>query len=224
MKYQLIIFDCDGTLIDSEELNNNAVSKALNLLGYKDYTLEYCLKRFTGRSFKDIYKSVNESYSGELDKKEFGELIEKYSRDNVTKVKAVRNAKILLEQININIAVASNGHREFVIKYLSNTELIKYFNKNNIFTHDMVNRPKPYPDLFLYAAHQNKTEPKYTLVVEDSEAGVRGAKAAGMYVVGFIGTSFDQEARKIKLKDAGADLIITDLLELIPLINKCAVK
>ena len=219
MKFDLIIFDCDGTLIDSEELNNQAVSNALIELGFEQYDLKYCLKNFTGMSFKDIFQKIQDENSKVITKSELGELVIKYSKENIYSIKAVKNAKNLLSQLNYPLAIASNGHKDFVIKYLENTSLINFFLRENIFTHDIVERPKPYPDLFLYAAKVNNINPKNIIVIEDSVAGVIAAKAAGMYSVGFIGSSFDQSSARLNLEKAGANVIISDLLQLLNHLN-----
>ena len=82
--FELIIFDCDGTLITSEVLNNTAVSKALAHLGHLKYNLDFCLNSFTGKSFKDICKVVEQNENCKIDKNLFGKLISRFSIDLFT--------------------------------------------------------------------------------------------------------------------------------------------
>ncbi|MBL6784804.1 MAG: HAD family phosphatase [Rickettsiales bacterium] len=212
--FELVIFDCDGTLITSEVLNNTAVSKALNHLGYNRYDLDLCLKTFQGKSFKDICKIVETNESSRIDKSLFGNLIKRFSIENIPNIEAVPNAAKVLEQIKLPKVVGSNGHREFVIKYLEQAELLGFFGKENIFTHNDYLRPKPYPDMFLHAAMIYNVDPSKAIVVEDSTTGIRAAKSAGMFAVGFTGAHFNQEDAKQRLVNEGADVVIEDLLEL----------
>ena len=217
--FELIIFDCDGTLITSEVLNNTAVSKALNHLGFVKYDLDLCLKSFQGKSFKDICKIVELSENAQIDKSLFGNLIKRFSIENIPKIEAVPHAKSVLAQINLPMAVGSNGHREFVIKYLQQAGLLDFFGEDNIFTHNQHIKPKPYPDMFLHAAMIHNAEPAKSMVVEDSPTGVLAAKSAGMYAVGFTGAHFEQELAEKSLKDAGADIVVDDYNDILAIIQ-----
>jgi HAD superfamily hydrolase (TIGR01509 family) len=213
--FKLLILDCDGTLITSEVLNNTAVSKALHSLGFTEYPVEACLDQFTGKSFKDICRDIELAENKDVDKEQFGKLITRFSIANLPKIKAVTNANKLLTQVSILKVVASNGHREFVLKYLEQAKLLKHFKTSDIFTHDQVSRPKPHPELFLYAAQMNGIDPKSAIVIEDSPTGIIAAKAAGMYAVGFVGSCLDLDKARHQLLSAGADIIIEDLLEIL---------
>jgi HAD superfamily hydrolase (TIGR01509 family) len=219
MKFEFLLLDCDGTLIISELLNNEAVAKALNQLGLTHYTTAVCMERFRGKSFTALHQEIMQTENIVIDKADFGGLIRKFSETNVALIQAVPNAMALLEQARIAKAVASNGHREFVLKYLKQVDLLKYFGDSNIFTQNQVARPKPYPDLFLHAATMNDVSCDKTIVVEDSATGIHAAKAAGMFALGFIGGSLEQERAAQELHAAGADHIITDLLEVLEFIR-----
>lgn len=218
-KYKLLILDCDGTLITSEVLNNTAVSKALDAVGFPDYSVEYCIDNFQGMTFRDIHKHIEQKEKTEIDKGLLSKLITRFSYENIAQIAPVDNADKLLEQVKIPAVVASNGHREFVFKYLDSAGLLKYFNLTDIFTHDQVNHPKPAPDLFLYAAEINNVNAKDAIVVEDSVIGITAAKAAGMYAVGFVGAYLDMEEARSKLIKAGADIVIEDLLDVMNVLS-----
>lgn len=218
-KKSLIIFDCDGTLIDSEAANNLAVSQAISELGCgDDYDVRSCLKKFRGKSLIDIVNIVSREIGVMLDKDVFVNLINQKAAESYQTIAAVENAKEVLDNLNIKKCVASNGNRECVIRCLEHTGMYDVFGEQRIFTQSQVPFPKPAPDLFLYAAQKCDVDPLKSIVIEDSETGIIAAKKAKMVAVGFTGTAINVDRREEKLKKAGADYIISDLNEILMLV------
>ncbi|MBA8667820.1 HAD family phosphatase [Holosporaceae bacterium 'Namur'] len=185
--YKLIIFDCDGTLVDTETLLNRACAGVLNYMGYKQYTPEYCLEKFVGVSLKDILDILREEVGDEFDQSEFvaraGEISKKLIE---TEIKPMSNAGDLLIKLkDFSKCVASNGNRSTVVQSLKSTGLYNHFTEESIFTYELVKHPKPAADLFLYSAERMGVSPKECLVIEDSIVGVRAAKAAKMDVLAY---------------------------------------
>ncbi|MEZ5814648.1 MAG: HAD-IA family hydrolase [Alphaproteobacteria bacterium] len=131
-------------------------------------------------------------------------------------LKAVQDADKALSNLRRSFltCVASNGERANVFKGLGITGLLPHFHAAQIFTKNQVERPKPAPDLFLFACEKMQVEPANALVIEDSVAGVAAARAAGIHVLGFTGTAHDKENHAEMLKNAGADAIIDTLIHI----------
>ena len=220
MSKNLVIFDCDGTLIESEHSNNTAVSLSLAELGYNNYDVNICIKKFRGKSLIDIIDIVNSENERLVDKEKLLYLIKEKSLHANHTILPVANAPELLASLSINKCVASNGDRHCILKYLEQVDMLKYFDLKHIFTRDQVVHPKPAPDMFLLACEVFDILPQHAVVIEDSETGIYGAKAAGMIAIGFIGTAYKKDRYKEILLQAGADYIIEDLKELVTLLPK----
>jgi HAD superfamily hydrolase (TIGR01509 family) len=201
----LIIFDCDGVLVDSEVLSCNCLSSALAAYGI-DLGLDQALELFLGRSVS----AVREHYQA------LGHSIpERFSTELRAAVRVAFLASLcpiegvgsVLTDLRIPHCVASSSDVDRVSFSLSLTGLAPHFD-SQLYTSQMVERGKPAPDLFLYAAERMQADPRRTLVIEDSISGVRAGKAAGMTVWGFVGGSHYQsrDGRAI-LREAGADRV-----------------
>ena len=212
----LIIFDCDGTLVDSEYLYNSITAELLNELGFDEYTPELCLELFAGQSWSTIRHLLEDRHNEKMP----DGIIERYIRIANKRMDhdfdPAPNAGTVLAQLHKShdICVGSNGERGNVIKSLEVTALKHYFPDEHIFTKIQVERPKPHPDLFHFACEQMGHPEKSALVIEDSPAGVRAAKAAGIHVLGYVGTAHDQDKHSEALKVAGADKIIDCLIHI----------
>ena len=213
--YDLIIFDCDGTLVDSEDINNRAVSEVLVSLGLSHYTPKYCMEVFTGMSLQDL-----QAYVGNEVKISPGDaLIDAIiSRGNLLAhqhLQALPYAHTLLAGLTHKKCVASNGQRNSVLESLEITGLNAYFPEEDVFTYEQVKYAKPAPDLFLFAAERMGVKAEGCLVIEDSPTGVKAAKAAGMTVLGFTGASHNNIKAQKQLQDAMPDAMIGHLSEVL---------
>jgi HAD superfamily hydrolase (TIGR01509 family) len=201
----LIIFDCDGVLVDSEVLSCSCLSKVLAGYGI-DLGLDQALDLFLGRSvtavvehYEALGRSIPEQFSAEL--------AAGVRAAFLSALRPIEGVNSVLEGLQIRHCVASSSNVDRVCLSLSLTGLAAHFD-GRLYTSQMVERGKPAPDLFLYAAEKMQADPHHTLVIEDSVSGVRAAKAAGMTVWGFVGGSHyrlrDGEAM---LHAAGADRV-----------------
>ncbi|MCB9982617.1 MAG: HAD family phosphatase [Rhodospirillales bacterium] len=214
--HSLIIFDCDGTLVDSEMLYNTVTAELLNEIGYDEYTPQLCLERFSGKSWSTMRDELEEHHGEPMP----ADIIQRYikiagSRMD-TELKPASNADSVLENLKsrMQICIGSNGERGNVIKSLTVTGLMPHFDDDRIFTKIQVENPKPAPDLFLFACDRMQTRPANALVIEDSPSGVAAAKAAGIDVLGYIGTAHDKTAQAQALQNAGANTIIDELIHI----------
>ena len=204
-KPDLVIFDCDGVLVDSEVLSCRCLSKVLASYGI-DLGLDQALDLFLGRSMT----AVVEHYAA------LGRPIpEQFSAELTAGVRAaftsalcpIEGVSSVLEGLQIPHCVASSSDVDRVSLSLSLTGLAPHFD-NRLYTSQMVERGKPAPDLFLHAAERMQADPRRTLVIEDSISGVAAGKAAGMTVWGFVGGShYQSRDGKAILREAGADRV-----------------
>lgn len=184
-KYDLVIFDCDGTLIDSEVPLSYVLSGILSAMGFDKYTPEMCYNSFVGIRLDKIVTALQMDLGVDFDTSEFIERVGRIANKSVDSlIKPMAGATTLLQGLDLPKCVASNGDRRDVIRFLKITNLLKFFKEEEIFTYQQVARPKPAPDVFIFAAEQMGVfDASRCLVVEDSEAGIAAAEQAGMDVV-----------------------------------------
>lgn len=195
--FELVIFDCDGVLVDSEPIANVVLAEMLNGLGLA-VTLEDMYRDFMGRSMSTCLQIV-EARLGKPPPQGFvAELKRRTAAALADGLKPVAGIEEVLDKISIPCCVASSGDHEKMHLTLGLTGLLDRFN-GKLFSVTEVARGKPYPDVFLHAAARMGAKPALTAVVEDTEVGVRAGVAAGMTVFGFSGLSDPG-----KLADAGA--------------------
>jgi len=204
-KPDLIIFDCDGVLIDSEVLSCRCLSEVLAGYGIS-LGLDQALDLFLGRSMTavlDHYKTI-----GRLDPEQFSaELRAGVRAAFLSALCPIEGVSSVLEGLHTPHCVASSSDVDRVSFSLSLTGLASHFD-GRLYTSQMVERGKPAPDLFLHAAERMQADPSRTLVIEDSISGVRAGKAAGMTVWGFVGGShYQSRDGKAILCEAGADRV-----------------
>jgi len=201
----LIIFDCDGVLVDSEVLSCRCLSEVLAAYGI-DLGLDQALDLFLGRSVtavREHYEAAGRPIPDQLSSKLKAEVHAAF-RSGLCPIEGVG---AVLESLRIPHCVASSSDTDRVSFSLSLTGLAPHFD-GRLYTSQMVERGKPAPDLFLYAAERMHAEPRRTLVIEDSVSGVTAGKAAGMTVWGFVGGShYQSRDGKAMLAQAGADRV-----------------
>jgi HAD superfamily hydrolase (TIGR01509 family) len=208
----LVIFDCDGVLVDSEPLANASFSRALRAEGL-DWTVEETMRRLMGRSLK----SCVEICEAELGRKLADDFLEKMQtvtyqsfRDApLQPVAGVKQAVMELQQAGLDTCVASSGAPQKMKFTLGLTGLWDLFD-GRIFSSSQVPRGKPFPDLFLHAALAMNVQPFNCVVVEDSVPGIQAARAAGMRPLAYAGAPY---ADRDGLAEAGG-FLFTDMKQL----------
>ncbi|MBX2817124.1 MAG: HAD-IA family hydrolase [Saprospiraceae bacterium] len=180
---QLVIFDCDGTLVDSEHLANRFFVQLVNQLG-ADLTVNEAAHHFVGTSLAFCMSYTADKYGITFPKDfvlEYRASLQTIFRNEL---QPMPYAKDVLRQLKSPLCVASNGPMEPMKDNLQTTGLLSYFG-DHIYSAYTINAWKPDPDLFLHAAAQFEMDPSQCLVIEDSSAGVQAALAAGMDVLHF---------------------------------------
>lgn len=184
---KMIIFDCDGVLVDSEIIANRIDAEMLSEFGYVIST-EDSIKRFTGMNAATVRDIILQE-SGISLPEDLSDLTQKRIINAFKNELKPLMYEVLKHCSSILKCVASSSPRARVLQSLELTKQDHFFSQETIFTSAQVKRGKPFPDLFLFAAQQMGIVPQHCLVVEDSIAGIKAAKSAGMAVVGFLGGS-----------------------------------
>jgi HAD superfamily hydrolase (TIGR01509 family) len=214
----LIIFDCDGVLVDSEVISCRAHAEVLTRHGYP-ITSEQVFDRFLGRSTRQANLEVEAELGRSLPDDFHTQLQDELFRSFEADLEAVPHIHAALDRIAQPVCVASSGSPQRMRVSLGRTSLYDRF-APNIFSALQVKNGKPAPDLFLFAAEQMTATPERCLVIEDSIAGITAACAAGMAVLGFCGGSHCAPDHAEALRAAGATMTFTDMRELPGLIER----
>ncbi len=210
--FDLVIFDCDGVLVDSEPIINRAHAQVLAACGYP-ITEVALVERFCGMSDPEMLGIIERERGCALPgsyAKRVGAIIEQGFQRSLT---AIPGAVDALNSLPAPVCVASSSAFGQLRRKLELTGLLARFGES-LFSASMVRRGKPAPDLFLYAARQMGAAPERCLVIEDSPAGIEAARAAGMTAIGFCGGSHCRPGHAERLKVGGAALVIADMGEL----------
>jgi HAD superfamily hydrolase (TIGR01509 family) len=213
---ELVIFDCDGVLVDSEVISCRAHADVLTRHGYP-IDAGQVFHRFLGRSTRQANLEIEAELGRSLPEAYHRELQDELFRSFEADLQAVPHIHEALDAIVHPACVASSGSQQRMRVSLGRSGLYDRF-APNIFSAAQVTHGKPAPDLFLFAASEMKAPPGRCLVIEDSAAGVTGAVAAGMVVFGFCGGSHCRPDHSETLRAAGADLTFSDMRQLPALI------
>jgi HAD superfamily hydrolase (TIGR01509 family) len=216
---ELVIFDCDGVLVDSELIALGQTRKALGEAGLA-LTHAEAIERFLGFNLDSIMQRAE----GELARTLPANFRDDLSRDILARfaaeLKGVEGVRQAVAALACKVCVASSSPLERIRLALSVAGYQGLF-EPHIFPGTMAARGKPHPDLFLYAAREMCASPGQCLVIEDSAPGVMAAVSAGMEVFGFVGGShFSGLAQGERLQGAGAALIFDDMSQLPALIAR----
>lgn len=182
---KLVIFDCDGVLVDTEEIANQVISDSLKTYGL-NLSPAQCMETFIGLSTENV-KTMAEGLGANLPDnwvEEFDIEDQARSRKGVKLIPGVTGVLDALERAGIPRCVASNGKLEKMHITLGQHSLIERFG-GNLFSAGMLGTAKPDPELFLHAAVTMTVPPENCVIIEDSLAGVVAAKRAGMKCFGY---------------------------------------
>ncbi|MEU8848765.1 HAD family hydrolase [Streptomyces sp. NPDC048564] len=216
MRYDLVIFDNDGVLVDSEPISNRLLAAYLTELGHST-SYEESIRDYMGSAMHRIHELVLERTGqrlpGHFDDVFHARVFAAFERE----LKAVAGAADVLEKLRgdgVAYCVASSGSHERIRVGHRTTGLERFFDAERIFSSQDVGRGKPAPDLFLYAAERMGVAPERCVVVEDSPLGAEAAVAAGMDVYGFT-------AMTPAAKLGRASRLFADMGELVDLLVSC---
>lgn len=189
MAKKLIIFDCDGVLVDSEYISSKIFAEALATYGYP-ISIEDSIRRFTGVNAHAARQTIMQESTADIPEdywiRQQQNLFDAFTNDLMPLIQPVLDK---LKELKVHCCVASNSPRTYIHHCLGLTNQTTYFGDATIYTAEQVSHAKPAPDLFLFAAQEMGFAPENCLVIEDSPAGIKAALAAGMPVLGYLGGS-----------------------------------
>jgi len=204
----LVIFDCDGVLVDSEPISMRVLTESINAAGVA-MTVEQVHAAFVGGSLERVEREIAGRRGAPLPDGWIDEIYHARARAferGLEPVPGARDAVEAVRGLGWETCVASQGRPAKMEQTLGLTGLSDLFPPARIFSATMVARPKPAPDLFLHAARACGWEPRDCVVVEDSLFGIRGARAAGMRVLGYLAPGAPEDDA-LPLAAAGAEVV-----------------
>lgn len=219
---KLIIFDCDGVLVNSEEIY---ISVELDFIARQGvaYDRETYIQNYMGLPHESWVERLFEDLSARgarLGSKEALRDIHIHTYDIFAeKLETIPGIPDLLDAMRLPVCVASSSGLRRLRWKLEKTDLLDYF-APFIFSSELVTHGKPAPDLFLHAAKECGFAPKQCVVVEDSVNGVLAGKAAGMYTIGFCAGGHCSDSHKERLIEAGADAVCMSAMELVQVLGQ----
>lgn len=210
---KLLIFDCDGVLVDSEVLAIRAEERVLAEIGFP-MTADEIAETCVGLSYPDMMALLEERFA-----KPVPEGLEQWIQDEAiaafpSELREVPGIGGVLTRSGQPRCVASSGTPERIALSLGITGLDRAFDPAAIFSSTLVANGKPAPDLFLHSAEQMGFRPADCIVIEDSAHGITAAKAAGMTAIGFTAGGHIRPSSIDKLVAAGTDYVVADALAL----------
>jgi HAD superfamily hydrolase (TIGR01509 family) len=209
----LLIFDCDGVLVDSEYLFARVASQCLTEIGIPIES-EEAARRFAGVSLKDMFAALARERGAALPEG-FEEIVIRREDDAYARLlEPIRGVREAILSIPLPRCVASSSLPERIFASLAVTRLDDLFAQAACFSTALVARGKPAPDIFLHAAREMGETPENCIVVEDSVPGVIGAVAAGMRVLGFVGGRHCGPGHRERLEASGANSVVAEMAAL----------
>ncbi len=213
-----VLFDNDGTIVDSEII---AVRTTLSLLapyGFQMSEQEYS-RRFPGLLERDIVAIISKEYGIRVSDDYYDRLralhVESFDRE----LRAIPGMPTIFRNLKTPKSMVSNGSVRHVDRCLRRVRLRSALD-GHIFSAEHVGRPKPHPDVYHLAMEKLQLQPSDILVVEDSPTGVLAAREAGLRVVGFLGAAHIFDGHEAHLRDCGADFIAADAKSLGKLLER----
>jgi HAD superfamily hydrolase (TIGR01509 family) len=220
VRFDAVLFDCDGVLVDSEGITNGVLRDMLEELGWT-LTLAECMRTFVGKAVKDERALIEARTGQPLTEDWMVRFRERRNEGLIRDVKAIRGAvqavRLIHERLDGRIACASGADRFKVELQLEKCDLMPYF-RGRIFSGHELPRSKPAPDVYLAAAASLNVDPKRCAVVEDTTTGVTAGRAAGATVFGYSPSALGHGAPK-DLIAAGAVAVFTDMADLAALLG-----
>jgi HAD superfamily hydrolase (TIGR01509 family) len=214
---ELVIFDCDGVLVNSEPISNRVLAEAIGEAGLTMSTEEVA-RGFEGMRLRDIQAAVERRLGRSLP----SGWLASFERRRATEFAAgldaipgVVEALAELSEAGLAMCVASQASREKVELVLGLAGLAGHFQADALFSSQMVERGKPHPDLFLLAASSMGSQPARCVVIEDGALGVRAARLAGMRALGYAPE--DEASERLRQEGAVTFASMADLAVLLGL-------
>ena len=213
-----IIFDFDGVLVDSEILVAKAFAKYMQKFGIEVDEKEFA--SLAGKKTVQVIDILSKKYSIEDQQKFFTNIMDIASNIYKKELTTVKGAYDFVSNLKLNMFIGSNSMKERIIDGLQRVKLDKYFQPKQVYSFDLVDKPKPDPDIYLKAIQDNNLIKNQTIIIEDSTVGVIAGVAAGVRVIGLTAGGHWHEKRDEKeLLEAGAFIVANDYKKILKIIE-----
>lgn len=213
-----IIFDFDGVLVDSEILVAKAFAKYMQKFGIEVDEKEFA--SLAGKKTVQVIDILSKKYSIEDQQKFFTDIMDIASNIYMKELTTVKGAYDFVSNLKLNMFIGSNSMKERIIDGLQRVKLDKYFQPKQVYSFDLVDKPKPDPDIYLEAIQDNNLIKNQTIIIEDSTVGVIAGVAAGVRVIGLTAGGHWHEKRDEKeLLEAGAFIVANDYKKILKIIE-----
>jgi HAD superfamily hydrolase (TIGR01509 family) len=214
----LVIFDCDGTLVDSEVIAARVDTDLLAEAGIQ-IEVEDFIARYAGLTFTETALLIEQEYKVPLQASIIDRSRQILDRRLASEVREIEGARAAVLGVKGAKCVCSNSTPERLQAMLGHTGLLPFFGDNIFSARDLPShKPKPAPDIFLYAAEKMHADPANSFAIEDSAHGITGARRAGMRVIGFTGGAHSWPGHADALTEAGAETVIRRWADLPPVL------
>ena len=214
-----IIFDFDGVLVDSEMLVAKSFSKYMNNLGYNFKEQDF--SQFAGLKTFEVISILSKKFLIKDKKKFHADIMNIVKSVNLKKLKPVKGAYDFIHNCTLNLFIGSNSLKDRILDGLKIVKLDNYFSPEQVYSFDMVNKPKPFPDIYLKVINDNNLNKNETVIVEDSSVGVKAGVSAQVKVIGLTaGGHWYKERNSNELFEAGAIDVINDFNKIMPIIDQ----
>ena len=213
-----IIFDFDGVLVDSEILVAKAFAKYMQSFGIEIDEKEFA--SLAGKKTVQVIDILSKKYSIQDQQKFYRDIMDIASNIYKKELTMIKGAYDFVSNLKLNIFIGSNSMKERIIDGLQRVKLDKYFQPKQVYSFDLVDKPKPDPDIYLKAIEDNNLIKAETIIIEDSVVGVMAGVAAGVKVIGLTAGGHWHEKRDEKeLLEAGAFAVTNDYKKITELIK-----
>ena len=213
-----IIFDFDGVLVDSEILVAKAFAKYMQNSGIDIDEKEFA--SLAGKKTVQVIDILSKKYSIQDQQKFFTDIMDIGSNIYKKELATVKGAYDFVRNLKLNMFIGSNSMKERIIDGLQRVKLDKYFKPEQVYSFDLVDNPKPDPDVYLKALEDNNLIKTETIIIEDSAVGVMAGVAANVRVIGLTAGGHWHEKRDEKeLLEAGAFAVTNDYKKVFKLIE-----
>ena len=213
-----IIFDFDGVLVDSEILVAKAFAKYMQNFGIDIDEKEFA--SFAGKKTVQVIEILSKKYSIKDQEKFFRDIMEIASNIYKKELTTVKGAYDFVSNLKLNMFIGSNSMKERILDGLQRVKLDKYFKPEQVYSFDLVDNPKPDPDVYLKTLEDNNLIKTETIIIEDSAVGVMAGIAANVKVIGLTAGGHWHEKRDEKeLLEAGAFAVTNDYKKVFKLIE-----
>lgn len=215
----LLIFDCDGVVVDSMYLHTEVESEAFRSVGVDVSPKELTL-RFSGVGDAEVHRVLSQE-TGRAIPPDIAQRIARRKKEVFAeRLKPMAGIREVLTALGEKPRCLASGTGVDLLYFLLGIVGLTEQFAPHIYSSEMTPRGKPFPDLFLHAANQLGHAPENCLVIEDGVPGVQAGRAAGMRVLGFVGGEHCDEAHEDRLMAAGAELVFSDMRQLPALVER----